>query len=232
MDWKAYYDARVMGLHPQDHFGQVGHTVNGMPIPKDHLHALLDQIIDDLSLSPADHLLDLCCGNGLFTCPLAARVASTFGVDISEAMIAVARADYAAPNLNYDVMDARDAATLATRPEAPFTRALLYGAWQHFTPDTGAEVLRSLQQVTTSDAEILLGFVPDQALKDNFFDTPERRSAHAAYVADGTDMFGTWWDRDTLSDLCAETGFSCTFSNLPPKVQATSYRFNANLARI
>jgi 2-polyprenyl-3-methyl-5-hydroxy-6-metoxy-1,4-benzoquinol methylase len=232
MDWKAYYDARVSDFDRQDHLGQVGHTVDGAPIPKDHFYALLKQIADSLCLSRTDRLLDLCCGNGVFTRPLAERVTSTCGVDISEAMIAVARTDYAAPNLNYRVMDARAVTLLATSPEASFTRVLLYGAWQHFTRETGAEVLRALLQVTTPEAKVFLGFVPDLALKSNFFNTPERRAAHAAYVAEGTDMFGTWWDRNTLTALCADIGFSCTFTNLPPQVQANSYRFNATLVRL
>ncbi|MFZ7092567.1 class I SAM-dependent methyltransferase [Primorskyibacter sp. 2E233] len=232
MDWKAYYDARVPGFDPHDHLAQVGHTVNGQPIPEDHFQALLNQISDILDPAPSDRLLDVCCGNGLFTKPLAMKVQMACGVDISEAMLAVAQADYAAPNLHYLQMDACDVATLAQRPEAPFTHVLLYGAWQHFTLGTGRDVLEALLKITTPDVKILLGFVPDQALMDNFFDTPERRAAHAAYVAAGTDSFGTWWDRDVLSKLCADLGLSCQYTDLPPQVHAASYRFNAQLARI
>lgn len=231
MDWKTYYDARVPSFDPQDHLGQVGHTVNGQPIPQEHFRALLEQIAETLAPEPGHSLLDLCCGNGVFTQPLAARVRVLYGIDISGAMIRVARADHAAPNLRYAVLDARDVASLADTPEAPFDRVLLYGAWQHFDPDTGGEVLAGLRQVTAPDARILLGFVPDLARRDQFFDTPERRAAHARHVAAGTDMFGTWWDRAVLTALCAGHGFDCTYSALPPLVQAARYRFNALLAR-
>ena len=231
MDWKAYYDARVPGFDAKDHLGQVGHTVNGAPIPQDHFAALLEQNAGLLDLGPKDRLLDLCCGNGIFSRPLAQRVQVACGADISTEMIRVARADHAAPNLRYAVMDARQAAGLKTCPEAPFTRVLLYGAWQHFDPVTGQEVLAALREITTPDARILLGFVPDLALKDRFFDTPARRAAHAAHVAAGTDMFGTWWDRGVLSALCGDLGFDCRFADLPPQVHAASYRFHALLAR-
>lgn len=231
MDWKAYYDARVPAFDPADYLGQVGHTVNGAPIPQDHLAALRDQIAALLELGPQDRLLDLCCGNGLFTHPLAGQVAQALGADISSEMIRVARSDHPAPNLAYAELDARRAATLSDRPEAPFSRVLIYGAWQHFDTVTGAEVLSGLAAVTAADVRILLGFVPDVALKDRFFDTPERRAAHAAHVAAGNDMFGTWWDRETLSDLAAAHGFACTFADLPPMVQAARYRFHALLAR-
>jgi len=231
LDLKAYYDARVSGLDPRDHLAQVGHTVNGSPIPDAHFRALLDQIDTTLALGPTDRLLDLCCGNGLFTSRLAATVQATCAADLSGAMIRVARADHAAENLSYLVMDAAAAATLATRPEAPFTKVLIYAAWQHFDPDTAREVLRGLLRCTTPEAAILLGFVPDLARKAQFFDTAERRAAHAAHLAAGTDILGTWWDRATLTALCAELGLFVRFVELPPEIHAATYRFNALLTR-
>ena len=232
MDWKAYYDARVPDFAPEDHLGQVGHTVNGAPIPQEHFATLRDQIAELLAIGPQDHLLDLCCGNGLFTRPLAARARTACGADISHEMIRVARRDHPAPNLHYTELDARHAARLGTRSEAPFTCVLLYGAWQHFDAGTGAEVLAALHGITAPGARVLLGFVPDLARRDRFFDTPERRAAHAAHVAAGTDMFGTWWDRDDLSALAASHGYDCRYTDLPPMVQAAGYRFNALLTRV
>ncbi|WP_425097901.1 class I SAM-dependent methyltransferase [Tropicibacter sp. S64] len=231
MDWKAYYDARVASLAPDDHLAQVGHTVQGKPIPDTHFRALLAQIATELDIGPKDRLLDLCCGNGVFTRPLADPAGAALGVDISSAMIATARRDFAAPNLVFEERDVADIRTLASRPEAPFTRVMMYGAWQHFSPETGLTILRDVLEITTPEVRIFLGFVPDDALKDNFFDTPERRAAHAAHVAAGTDAFGTWWRRDDLAEMAGRLGLTCHFTDLPPEVHAASYRFNATLTR-
>ncbi|MFW2542762.1 methyltransferase domain-containing protein [Primorskyibacter sp. 2E107] len=231
MDWKAFYDARVAELDPGAHLAQVGHTVNGKPIPTEHFNALLAQIAAELDIRPDDHLLDLCCGNGVFTRPLAEPAKAALGVDISGAMLQVARADHAAPNLSYAEMDVAEIASLSSRPEAPFTRVMMYGAWQHFTPEAGRAILSDVLRIAAPDLRIFLGFVPDVARKDCFFDTPERRAAHAAHVAAGTDAFGTWWEQETLAHLAADLGLVCRFSELPPQVHAAAYRFNATLTR-
>lgn len=231
MDLKASYDARVANADPTDHLSQVGHTVNGAPISETDFAALHDQIADLLALGPEDRLLDLCCGNGLFTQPLAQRVAAACGADLSPELIRVARLDHPAPNLDYVELDACAADRLAERDEAPFTRVLIYAAWQHFDKKSGAKVLDALRRVTTPDARVLLGFVLDAALKNNFFDTPERRTAHEAHVAAGTDLLGVWWDRDDLTSLASECGFTCAYANPPAMAHAARYRFNALLIR-
>ncbi|WP_298290022.1 class I SAM-dependent methyltransferase [uncultured Litoreibacter sp.] len=231
MDLKAYYDARVAQFGPEQHLEQVGHTVNGAPIPRAHLDALLAQIASLLALGSQDSLLDLCCGNGVLTSALAPRVRLVCGADLSDCMISVAQSAHSAPNLRYFSMDARNAAHLQDSAEAPFDKVLLYGAWQHFDAQTGREVLNGLARITAPQARILLGFVPDLALKDSFLDTPARRAAHAAHVASGTDMMGTWWNRDTLRALSEELGFTCSFSDLPADLDAARYRFNALLCR-
>ncbi len=231
MDWKACYEARVANSDPTDHLGQVGHTVNGAPISEADFAALRDQIADLLALGPQDRLLDLCCGNGLFTQPLAQHVAMACGADLSPELIRVARLGHPAPNLDYVELDACSADCLADRDEAPFTRVLIYAAWQHFDQVSGAKVLTAIKRITTPDSRILLGFVLDAALKDSFFDTPERRAAHETHVAAGTDLFGVWWDRGDLASLAADCGFICSYAAAPAMAHAARYRFNALLAR-
>ncbi|MEP2151693.1 MAG: class I SAM-dependent methyltransferase [Roseobacter sp.] len=232
MDLKDYYDARIAQFPSGSHLAQVGHTVGGAPIPSAHVTAILSQITDLLTFNKHDNLLDLCCGNGLFTQALASQVRATCGVDLSTRMIEVARADHNAEGLEYLELDACKVATLHNRPAAPFSKVLIYGAWQHFDSESARTVLEGLKTIISPTAQILLGFVPDMACKDRFFDTPERRAAHACHVAAGTDMLGTWWDRDILGGLCREMGFTCRFSALPAHLDAARYRFNALLKNV
>lgn len=57
----------------------------------------------------ADRLLDLGCGPGKLTLPLAARFRHVDAVDPAEPMIAAAKASNAAPNIRWIVADAEDA---------------------------------------------------------------------------------------------------------------------------
>ncbi|WP_136442094.1 class I SAM-dependent methyltransferase [Pacificoceanicola onchidii] len=218
-------------LDPDDHLSQVGHTVHGQPIPEDHLLALQAQMAAELQIGHSDRLLDLCCGNGIFTRPLSEQAEAALGVDFSSAMLSVARRDFPGPNLRYEELDVSDIASLSDRPEAPFSRVMMYGAWQHFDLGVGQRILEDVLSISSDDLRIVLGFVPDFDLKHNFFDTPERRAAHEAYVAAGTDAFGNWWKKDELVTIAGDLGLTCEFTDLPAKVHAARYRFNATLVR-
>lgn len=228
-DWKDFYDSRVAALAPQDHLRQVGHTVMGEPIPQSHVDALLGQIAALLALAPESRLLDLCCGNGVFTGRLAPQVATVLGIDLSEALIAVARRDHAAPNLHYLVMDAQQVGSCGTRPEAPFDRILQFAALQHFSPESFGPVLDGMLRIAAPGVRILLGFVPDAALQDMFYDTPERRAEHARRQAEGRDPFGHWWQRETLTAMAAQRGLEVSYHDLPAALHAARYRFHAVL---
>lgn len=70
---------------------------------------LADQSLAALTLAGTEHVLDVGCGNGKVTAEIAARLpgGTVFGVDPSHDMIAFARRTHMAPNLSFDVADAR-----------------------------------------------------------------------------------------------------------------------------
>ncbi|MEO0569592.1 MAG: class I SAM-dependent methyltransferase [Pseudomonadota bacterium] len=62
---------------------------------------MLNQIARMLEPDQADVLLDLCCGNGVVTKPIAARVRRVVRVDFSEELIKLAQTHHQASNLSY-----------------------------------------------------------------------------------------------------------------------------------
>ncbi len=70
---------------------------------------LADQSLASLTLAGAERVLDVGCGNGKVTAEIAARLpgGSVLGVDPSHDMIAFARGAHVAPNLAFEVGDAR-----------------------------------------------------------------------------------------------------------------------------
>ena len=64
--WKSHYKNNV-SAYPYDMFKQVDKTVNGMPVDLFQMELIEKAIVEGLSLSQKDQVLDLCCGNGIVT---------------------------------------------------------------------------------------------------------------------------------------------------------------------
>lgn len=227
--WQKFYDDRTPRMGRYDYLKQVGHTVAGIPIPQDHVVALQQQIVHLLDLQPDDVLLDLCCGNGLFTAKLARHVSRVTGVDISSALLEIAGSDHTAHNIIYEQGDALD---LAENPPAgqPFNKLLQFAALQHFQHEQLNDLLTSMLRLASPRPLILLGFIPDLELQDRFYDTPERRAAYRARLEDGSDTFGTWWSRTSVAQAAHRHALDCQCFSLPDGLHAARYRFHALLA--
>ncbi len=117
--------------------------------------AIATEQLARIALGERDRVLDIGCGNGKITAAIAARIpeGSVLGIDASQNMIRFAQAHYPAPNLDFQVEDAR---TLPFHHE--FNRIVSFNAI-HWIPDQGA-VLRSIRTALTSDGQALLRFVP------------------------------------------------------------------------
>jgi len=86
----------------------------------------IDAIVEAFGLSPADAVVDLGCGTGQLTVPLAARVGAAVGVDPERDMLDIAR-QHGAGNITWMLGSDRDlpaiAATLRPRPLGAVTAA-------------------------------------------------------------------------------------------------------------
>ena len=77
------------------------------------------KVLVDLGIEPSMEVVDLCCGDGLFTAPLALMSRHVIGIDIDPDMLAAARAEItAAGATNYELIegDAYAVAQLVRRP--------------------------------------------------------------------------------------------------------------------
>ncbi len=93
----------------------------------DFVNELIWPVVERLlDVQVGEHLLDIACGNGLYTRRLAARGAEVVASDFSQAMIDHAT-QYETPHaahITYHVVDATDAAALMNLGAARFTGAL------------------------------------------------------------------------------------------------------------
>ncbi|WP_203292324.1 class I SAM-dependent methyltransferase [Maricaulis parjimensis] len=231
MDWNKQYRDRILKSPGEDYLSQVGHTEQGQPITQEQFENLFSQIVQILDIGPDDWVLDLCCGNGLFTQRLAKLAKGAVGVDMSAELIDIARSDHAAPNLSYYTADARCIDSLPLASDTRFSKVIMYAALQHFQEDDLRVLLQKLIGLTKPKSVYLIGFIPDFDLADRFYNTPERRAERDRRIADGTDPIGEWWKRDTLRRCAREVGLDCMFEDVPAGLHASCYRFHAVLKR-
>jgi cyclopropane fatty-acyl-phospholipid synthase-like methyltransferase len=226
MGWiSQYYDRRVAGDPGTSLLWQVGHTENGQPITEQQFQAMVGRIRNELDLQPEDQLLDLCCGNGVFTRVLAGDVQTALGVDFSPALIAVAQANSEAKNLTYHVGDARNPPEKTISGDT-FNKVLMNAALQHFSFSDFQNLLEKLVAQTSAERMFLFAFVPDAEHRDAFEATLKPGLRLRLRRMFGRDLIGHWYSRDAVTRLCKTMGLSVEFLPVDPSIDGSRYRFN------
>jgi trans-aconitate methyltransferase len=118
--------------------------------------AIATEQLSHVTLEECDRVLDIGCGNGKITAAIAARIpqGSVLGIDASANMIDFAKEHYPAPNLQFQVEDAR---RLLFYQE--FDQIVSFNA-VHWIPEQAA-VLRGIHAALKTDGKALLRFVPE-----------------------------------------------------------------------
>ncbi|MFZ5964886.1 class I SAM-dependent methyltransferase [Thalassococcus sp. BH17M4-6] len=231
MNWVSrYYDRRVAAGADKGLFWQVGHTKAGKPITPDQFDAMLGALRAQLDLAPDTNLLELCCGNGVFTKPLAQSVARTLAVDFSPAMIKVAQAECTAPDLTYKVVDVKSLPT-GLAADGPFDRVLMNAALQHFSKSEFRRLLTRLMEMTTPGAKMLFAFVPDAARRAEFDQRLNPGLALRLRRWLGRDLVTHWYGQDEVRGICADLGLSASFAPVDPAVAGAWYRHDILIGR-
>ena len=92
------------------------------------------EVLAKLGIQPGTDAVDLCCGDGLFTVPLAGMVRGVVAIDLDPEMLELARARAAAAGVKNCVFIAGDAYDLARLIPAPVDLVLIANTF-HGVPD-------------------------------------------------------------------------------------------------
>jgi len=147
-------------------------------------------------------VLDLCCGNGLFTAALSPLVKTVDAVDLSPQLIDGV-IERALPNVRVHVKDVRD----AVFEPASFSKVLWYAGIQYFDEGEIVALIRSIRQWIEPGGTLLIGDVLDRSKLWSFFDDPIRQKAYFDGIARQQPLIGTWLDATWLEHLCRSAGF-------------------------
>lgn len=242
-NWQSFWDGyrNADARTEDDLFVQVGKTISREPIPRDMFDSMVERIVDRLQLGPEDHLLDLCCGNGLVSFELARVAGRVTGVDFADHLIRAAKAFKSRPNIDYRVGDVtspvaemigRASAGGGASGQMP-GKFLMNDALAYFDPPMLETILDNILAAREGHMlQFLLTGIPNSALKWNFYDTPERKQRYAENLLandDTNDGLGRWWAAAEIEAACAERGLEVDVQNQPESI--SDYRMDALIWR-
>jgi SAM-dependent methyltransferase len=234
--WGSYRNADAQS--EDDLFVQVGKTIARQPIPRGMFCSMVERIIERLELEHEDHLLDMCCGNGLISFELAGAAGHVTAVDFADHLIKAAMAFKSLPNIDYRVGDVSvPIAELVGEPhqdagETP-QKYLMNDALAYFDPEALGAILDNIRLARHGKPfRFLLTGIPNSELKWNFYDTPERKRRHSELMNAGDDTndgLGRWWDPSEIRMVCEQRGLQVRIENQPDAI--SDYRMDALIWR-
>jgi ubiquinone/menaquinone biosynthesis C-methylase UbiE len=164
----------------------------------------------------SDDVLDMGCGTGRFTIPLAERAASVSGLDMSPAMLAANRKKLADHGLDADLREG-DMADLPF-PDASFDVVVSMLALMHIPRQDRQQVFREVARVLRPGGRLLIGVknsVFERMFQGDRFatiDITDVKSEELIFTKthSGEDMVAPWhsFSPDELASLSAIAGLS------------------------
>lgn len=201
--WPDFWRAHGRDTANADAQTQVLRTFNKQPIDQRRWAFTLAELDRSFPIGVDDDVLDLCCGNGLFTAHFAPRCKSVTSVDISPDLLA-ALDQRALPNVRTHCADMR----AADFPDGSFSRILLYAAVQYIEHGECVALFQRMARWLRPGGALFVGDIPDSARLWRFYNTPERRKLYFENLRHGRDVVGTWFSAEWMEQLCLATGFS------------------------
>ncbi len=214
-------------LPRDDLWGQVRRTIYGRAPSDEEISSIIRQVKHSLDLVATDSLLDLGCGNGALSAQLFDDCAIYVGVDRSTYLIEIAKETFARPPshvfINEDITR-----FMATSPNVErFTKMMTYAVLQYLDRGDVEELLANTRTRFSTIETVFIGNLPDREKADLFF----KDGSSENDLTNPRSQIGMWWDRQSVAALGEACGWEVTFSQLPPGVFNSGYRFDAILTR-
>jgi 2-polyprenyl-3-methyl-5-hydroxy-6-metoxy-1,4-benzoquinol methylase len=224
--WVSFWKAQGQKSVGQDAQLRILRTSNKEPISQQRWHATLDYIQASFPVDKSAVVLDLCAGNGLFSRAFAEWGAKVTAVDVSAELLSEleARKDL---GINTVCQDMRE----LDFPKDHFSHIFLYAGIQYVSHAEAVLLLKHCHEWLQSGGQMMIGDIPDAALQWSFYDTPERRAVYFDNLQQGTDIIGTWFDRDWLVSLAEYVGFNASTCDQPASQIYSHFRFDAFLKK-
>jgi cyclopropane fatty-acyl-phospholipid synthase-like methyltransferase len=230
-DWQAYWNEVPKQYGETEFLKQVCKTTGGKSVSNAVVNAIVSNIVEELSVGREDHVLDLCCGNGLLSANVSGQCAAVVGVDLSAVLIAVARKYHQTENVEYFCRSILDPALYAQLEGRRITRICLYEGLQYFRREDLRLILQFARNILPNDGLVFFGSIPDAEKIWSFYNTPDRKAEYLRRMAEGTEAIGTWWNKQQLREIGEDEGFSVEILTQKRTLHTAHYRFDARIRR-
>ena len=200
--WARFWSEYQTDVANKDEQSQVLRTRNKQPIDQRKWEITLDIVSQQLELQPDDTLLDLCCGNGLFTAAFGSSIAGVVAVDISPVLTGRLAAR-GLPNVRVLTSDMRD----AEFAQQSFSKVLWYAGIQYIDESDIVAMLRRIGGWMKPGGILMIGDIPDRAKLWDYFNDDTRRAAYFDGLEQRKPIIGSWLDATWLECLCLNSGF-------------------------
>lgn len=200
--WARFWSEYQTDVANNDEQSQVLRTRNRQPIDQRKWEMTLDIVSQQLELQHDDTLLDLCCGNGLFTAAFAPRIAVVEAVDISPVLTGRLAAR-SLPNVSVITSDMRD----TQFAQQSFSKVLWYAGIQYIDESDIVAMVRRIRGWMKPGGILMIGDIPDRAKLWDYFNDDTRRAAYFDGLAQRKPVIGSWLDARWMERLCLASGF-------------------------
>lgn len=219
MNWQAFWDEKAKQENPN---AQVARVKAGAESGQKELEKISYYIKEKLILGEEEHLLDLCCGNGLLTQYLASFAGEITAIDFSLPHIEIARKRFSRPNITYLNGNAQH---LSSITDKKFDKINLYFSFQYFdTFSVGEKIFKEMANALKENGKILIGDVPDQERIKVFY--PNLLQRYRYYLARwrGRDQMGRFWSEEEMKAMARSAGLAIEKLTQPEDFLYQHYR--------
>ncbi len=200
--WTQFWSEYKTNEADRDRQSQVLRTRYKQPIDKETWEITLRTVSQQMELRVDDTLLDLCCGNGLFTAAFSERVAHIDALDIS-VELTERLAAYNLGNVSVHTCDIRD----VRYPAHSFSKVLWYAGIQYIDDSDIVKMIRRIHLWMKPGGTLLIGDIPDRSRLWHYFNDDTRCAAYFDGLEQRKPIIGTWVDANWLERLCLSSGF-------------------------
>ena len=215
-----------------DRQSQVERTVKKEPISEGLFEKTVVWVNQKMQVNKNSNILELCCGNGVWTIPFAKRTNHVTAVDFSKPLLEILEKKCVAENVNNVDIKLHDVSKINSRNYKSISHIFLYFAMQYFSEKEAIFLFETAYSIlkNTTGGIFYIGDIPDRRKLWDFANKKEYARMYFDSIKIDTPAVGTWFIKDDLMELSEYAGFSkCEIIEQPSWQINSRYRFDMKL---
>jgi len=212
---------------------QVGWTIGQKPITAADFDTIINVYTGALKLNGNDHLMDLCCGNGVITHKLSERAKQVIAIDFSDPYISNADKMKSGENIKYyegnvtEFENIIENELLLTLKQKKEIKILMSNSLGYFDIHTLTKLLTGINNNFKTFSFYISG-IPDYDKHQVIFNSLSKKISFLFNdrLLGKTQAIGRFWKRKEIESIAKKFNFKCTFDTKLHNVPGHAYRLN------